>query len=73
MDTEWVTVIHPETSGTATVHRESLPHLYASGWRLLADDERPSSGPAPEPEPMTKAQAAKTAAKSKTAAESEGN
>jgi hypothetical protein len=55
---EWVTIIHPETGGTGTVHRDSLPQHYASGWRLLAGDEIPEPEPVPEPEPMTLAQAA---------------
>jgi len=58
---EWVTIIHPETGGTGEVHRSSLPQHYASGWRLLADDEMPEPQPEPEPEPMTKAQAKRAA------------
>jgi hypothetical protein len=59
---EWVTIIHPETGGTGEVHRASLPQHYASGWRLLSDDEAAAAGePEPEPPPMTKAQAAKAA------------
>jgi hypothetical protein len=69
----FVTIIHPETGNTADVHPDGLAHYYASGWRLLADDEKPQDGPAPDPEPVTKAQAAKAAKSSKTAAaESEG-
>lgn len=58
---DWVMIIHPETGGTGEVHRSSLPQHYASGWRLLADDEAPpgSPAPAPEPPPVTRAQAAK--------------
>ena len=56
---EWVTIIHPETGGTAEVHRDSLPAHYASGWRLLASDEVPE--PPPEPPPVTRAQAAQQA------------
>jgi hypothetical protein len=56
---EWVTIIHPETGGTGEVHRSSLPQHYASGWRLLADDEIPEPEPPPEPPPVTRAQAAK--------------
>ena len=55
---EWVTIIHPETGGTGTVHRDSLPQHYASGWQLLAGDEVPEPEPPPEPEPVTRAQAA---------------
>lgn len=66
-ESEWVTIVHPETGGTAEVHRESLPHHYVSGWRLLAEDEAAPAGPEPEPEPMTKAQAAKAAARNKPA------
>jgi len=62
MDDEWVTIIHPETGGTGEVHRASLPAHYASGWRLLTDDEEAAADePEPEPPPMTKAQAAKAA------------
>jgi hypothetical protein len=61
MDSEWVTIIHPETGGTAEVHRDSLTAHYASGWRLLADDEIPAPEPQPEPPPMTKAQAKRAA------------
>jgi|HubBroStandDraft_6_1064221.scaffolds.fasta_scaffold00062_69 hypothetical protein len=56
---DWVTIIHPETGGTGTVHRSSLHQHYAAGWRLLAGDEVPQPEPALEPPPMTKAQAAK--------------
>ena len=69
MDGEWVTIIHPETEGTAVVHRGSLPHHYRSGWRLLTEDEQAalSAGQEdPAPEPVTRAEAAKTA-KGKTA------
>jgi hypothetical protein len=62
MDSEWVTIIHPGTGGTAEVHRDSLTQHYASGWRLLADDEAPPAPePPPEPPPMTKAQAKRAA------------
>ena len=61
MDGEWVQIIHPGTEGTAIVHRDSLPHHYASGWRLLADDEQPDPGQEPDPEPVTRAEAAKAA------------
>lgn len=56
-----VQIIHPETGGIAAVPESSLSHYYASGWRLLADDEAPQQEPAPEPEPMTRAQAANAA------------
>lgn len=72
MDSEWVQIIHPETGGTAEVHRGSLPQHYASGWRLLADGDIPQPEPEPEPEPVSKAQAAK-AAKQAAKAESEEN
>jgi hypothetical protein len=58
---EWVQIIYPETGATGEVHRQSLPQHYAGGWRLLADDDIPPAEPAAEPEPMTKAQAAKAA------------
>jgi len=58
---EWVTIIHPETGGTGQVHRASLHQHYASGWRLLADDEIPQAEPEPEPPPVTKAQAKRAA------------
>jgi hypothetical protein len=61
MDDEWVQIIHPETGGTGEVHRDSLPAHYASGWRLLTDEEAEPDEPEPEPPPMTKAQAAKAA------------
>jgi hypothetical protein len=61
MDGEWVTIIHPETGGTGEVHRASLPQHYASGWRLLTDDEAPPAEPEPEPPPMTRAQAKRAA------------
>ena len=54
---DWVTIIHPETGGTGEVHQASLHQHYASGWRLLADDEIPEPVAPPEPEPMTRAQA----------------
>lgn len=56
---QWVTIIHPETGGTGQVHRASLPQHYASGWRLLGDDEVPAPEPATEPPPLTRAQAAR--------------
>jgi len=59
---DWVTIIHPETGGTGQVHRASLHQHYASGWRLLADDEIPQPEPETEPAPMTKAQAKRAAA-----------
>ena len=62
---EWVQIIHPETGGTAEVHQASLPQHYASGWRLLADDEAPQPDPAEVPEPVTRKQAAKAAQASK--------
>lgn len=61
MDSEWVTIIHPETGGTGEVHRDSLPAHYASGWRLLAADEVPQPEPVPEPPPVTRAQAEQAA------------
>ena len=68
---EWVTIIHPETGGTGLVHRSSLPQHYASGWRLLTDEEAAAAGPEPEPEPppMTRTQAAKAKAAAKTETE----
>jgi len=69
MDDEWVTIIHPETEGTAEVHRGSLPHHYRSGWRLLSADEEATLAKEqekPDPPPVTRAEAAKTA-KGKTA------
>ena len=58
---DWVTIIHPETGGTGEVHRASLPQHYASGWRLLADDEVTAPDPEPDPAPVSKAQAARAA------------
>ena len=58
---DWVTIIHPETGHTGTVHRSSLSQHYASGWRLLDDSEAPAPEPPPEPPPVTKAQAARAA------------
>jgi hypothetical protein len=60
-ESEWVTIVHPETGGTGEVHRSSLSQHYAGGWRLLADDEVPQPEPEPEPEPVTRKQAAKAA------------
>jgi hypothetical protein len=57
---EWVTIIHPGTGGTAEVNRSSLPQLYASGWRLLAPDEVADPEPEPVPPPMTRAEATVT-------------
>lgn len=54
-----VKIIHPETGGIAEVPDSSLTQHYASGWRLLGDDEAPPDEPEPEPPPMTRAQAAK--------------
>ena len=67
---DWVTIIHPETGGTGTVHRSSLSQHYASGWRLLADDEPAQPEPAPEPAPVTRTQAAKAAKTPAAAGES---
>ena len=60
---EWVQIIHPGTGGIAEQPRSSLPQWYASGWRLLADDEAEAlkPEPQPEPEPMTRDQAAQAA------------
>jgi hypothetical protein len=69
---DWVQIIHPGTGGTGEVHRQSLPQHYASGWRLLADDDIPPAEPPEEPPPMTRAQAAK-AAKQAASAEPEEN
>lgn len=60
-DSDWVTIIHPETGGTSEVHRSSLYQWYAAGWRLIADDEVPQPEPEQEPEPVTRKQAAKAA------------
>jgi hypothetical protein len=64
-----VKIIHPE-AGVGEVPDSSLPQWYASGWRLLADDEIPPPEPGAEPPPMTRAQAAK-AAKAEQAASAE--
>jgi hypothetical protein len=66
---DWVTIIHPETGGTGEVHRDSLPSHYASGWRLVTDDEVPPAEPAWVPPPMTKAQAAEASAEAGTSEE----
>lgn len=68
---EWVQIIHPGTGGTAEVHQSSLTQWYASGWRLLADDEIPQPQPPAEPAPMSRAQAAK--AQRAASAETEEN
>lgn len=68
MADEWVKIIHPETLGVAEVNRSALPHHYAAGWRLLADDEAAQDEPEPDPEPMTRAQAAKVQGKAAPAA-----
>lgn len=73
MDGDWVTIIHPETGGTSEVHCGSLPHHYRGGWRLLTEDEqaaRAEEQQKPDPEPVTRAEAARTA-KGKTASEKE--
>lgn len=54
---EWVKIVHPETGGTAEVHRSSLYQHYQGGWQLLTEDEVPQ----PDPEPVTRKQAAKAA------------
>ena len=60
---DWVQIIHPDlgTGGIAEVSRLSLQQHYAAGWRPLAPDEAPQPPPDLEPEPMTRAQAAKAA------------
>ncbi len=70
-----VKIIHPSDGSVAEVPAESLPHHYRAGWRLLTDDEQAAQDtPGPEPEPITKAQAAKAARESaKAARESAGN
>ncbi len=69
---EWVQIIHPGLGdgSIAEVSRLSLPQHYAAGWRLLGDDEKPQPETPAEPEPMTRAQAAK-AAKQAASAEPE--
>jgi hypothetical protein len=68
-----VKIIHPE-AGIGEVPDTSLPQWYASGWRLLADDEIPPPEATPEPPPMTKVQAAKAAKAAEAAsAETEEN
>jgi len=69
---DWVQIIYPATGATGEVHRLSLPQHYAAGWRLLADDDIPPAEAETEPEPMTRAQAAK-AAKQAASAETEEN
>jgi uncharacterized protein YciI len=68
----WVTITHPETGGTAEVHRDSLHQHYASGWRLLADDEVRGPEPEPEPAPVSKAQAARDAKAAEAAQQAAG-
>ena len=61
-----VKIVHPDLGeGSITeVDETAMPHYYRSGWRLLTDDEvKAQDAPEPEPRPMTKAQAAKAAAK----------
>jgi hypothetical protein len=59
---DWVTIIHPETGGTATVHRGALPHHYASGWQLQPPAEPPAPPP-PGRDPDAPARAAKAGTK----------
>jgi hypothetical protein len=60
---EWVKIIHPETQGVAEVHQGALPHHYAAGWRLLTEDEEAAQdAPEPDPDPVTREQAAELAA-----------
>lgn len=57
-----VKIIHPETMAVVAVPQESLAHHYRAGWWLLtADEEAGAATPAPEPKPMTRAQAARAA------------
>jgi len=75
-DSEWVKIIHPGLGpgSVSEVNRSSLPQHYAAGWRPLAPDDIPAAEPVPEPEPMTREQAAKAAEQADQAsqAESEG-
>jgi hypothetical protein len=55
-------IIHPGLGpgSVSEVPETSVPQWYAAGWRLLAPDDIPATEPAPDPPPVTRAQAAKT-------------
>jgi hypothetical protein len=58
----YVKIINPADGSVAEVPEVSMPHHYRAGWRLLTDeDEVAKAAPAPDPKPMTRAQAAKAA------------
>jgi hypothetical protein len=62
MEPGYVKIINPADGSVAEVAQESMAHHYRAGWRLLTDDEIAAADKsAPEPKPMTKAQAAKAA------------
>ena len=65
MEPGFTLIIHPGLGpeSVSEVPESSLPHWHRAGWRLLADDDVPPAEPEPEPAPVTRAQAAKTAAK----------
>jgi len=60
-----VKIINPPDGSVAEVPEVSLIHHYRAGWRLLTSDEDEAlvnaAAAAPEPKPMSKAQAAKAA------------
>lgn len=56
---ETVKITHPGTGLIAEVPESSLRYHYGAGWVPLAEDEAPSPGEAPEPAPMTRAEAAR--------------
>lgn len=66
---DFVQIIHPSNGSVATVPATSLGHHYAAGWRLLTGSDIPEQEPAAEPEPVTRAQAAKAAKASNTTEE----
>ena len=61
----FVLIIHPGLgpASVSEVPESSLGQHYAAGWRLLAEDDIPEVKPEPEPAPVTRAQAAKSASK----------
>jgi hypothetical protein len=67
MDEGFIKIIHPDLGpdSVSEVPASSLPSWVQSGWRPLAEDDVPAAAPVPEPEPMTRAEAAKTAGKTK--------
>jgi hypothetical protein len=61
-----VLIIHPGIGpgSVSEVPETSLGQWYAAGWRLLAGDDLPQEKPPAAPEPVSRAQAARTSKKS---------